>query len=139
MSRLKNTASSDTDSRVKIENFISSPNVLGTALAYSISLLVFVLSSLLFAYTPLPETVLPYLTYLTSIVSVLVGGIYAGGKTGHKGWKNGGIIGILYFVGLFLLSFFLGVQIVFGLQLFARAVLAFVIGAIGGIIGVNLR
>ena len=139
MGRLKNATANEEGRQLKLQNIFSSPILVGAVLAYLVSLSVFVLASLLFAYTPLPEIVLPYMTYIASLISIFIGGLYSGGKIGQQGWKNGGFTGLIYFVGLFLLSFFLGTQIVYGLQLLLRAVMAFVIGSIGGIVGVNIR
>ncbi|ACB85361.1 TIGR04086 family membrane protein [Natranaerobius thermophilus] len=138
MARMRNSSAGSNKAQGSSESLLNSPLVLGVILAYCITLVVFVLASLMFTFTPLPEAVMPYLTYITSIISVLIGSIYAAGKIGYKGWLNGGICGLLYFLGLFILSLVLGVQIVYGLQLISRALLAFVIGAVGGILGINI-
>ena len=121
-----------------VGNLQYSPIILGVLLAYCISLVVFVISSLLFTFTPMPEAIMPYLTYITSVFSILIGGIYAASKIGNKGWLNGGMCGILYLTGLFLLSIILDVEIIFGFQFISRLILSFVIGAVGGILGINL-
>ncbi|WP_158212402.1 TIGR04086 family membrane protein [Natranaerobius trueperi] len=112
--------------------------LLGVVLAYCISLVVFVFSSLLFTLTPLTEAIMPYITYITTVISIFIGGIYTAGKIGYKGWLNGGICGLIYLIGLFILSLLLNVNVVFGLQLLSRIVLSFLIGAIGGILGINM-
>ncbi len=114
------------------------PVLAGVLLAFCVTIVVFLLTSVVFTLTPFSDAMLPYLTYITTIISILIGGLYGASKIGHKGWLYGGACGVLYFVGLFLVSLVTGVQIVYGFQLISRLLLSFFIGAVGGILGVNL-
>ena len=112
--------------------------LLGVVLGYCISLVAFIASSIIFRFTETPLAILPYFTYLTSLASIIVGGLYTSRQVGRQGWLNGGICGVIYLFGLMLLSFILGVEVVIGFDLVTRFFLAFVAGAVGGILGVNM-
>jgi putative membrane protein (TIGR04086 family) len=84
------------------------------------------------------EEVLPVYAYVIHGVSALFGSFVAGRRSGHKGWYFGGLLGVIYSVIVLLvgfLSFDRGVDM--STLYFAAG--AFVVGAIGGIMGVNTR
>ncbi|MEN1987874.1 TIGR04086 family membrane protein [Paenibacillus hubeiensis] len=88
--------------------------------------------------TDMQEQDLSRYTYIVHAVSLLIGGFLAGKRSGEKGWYHGGITGIIYGVIVLLIGF-LALDAVInwkdGLQLAS----AFVISALGGIFGVNIR
>lgn len=110
----------------------------GTVLALVISLLVCLLLSLVLFLTPVSERVVPYAVYITSIFSIIIGSAYAAKRIQTKGWLNGGITGLTFILVLLVLTKVFGLDLSLNLHLFTKLVLAFVLGSIGGILGLNL-
>ncbi len=110
----------------------------GVVVALVISMAVFVFSSVIISYTPVSESVLPYLAYLTSIISIIVGAFYVIKRLSFKGWLNGGLTGLFYvLVLLFLGRFIIGEFPVFS-SFLIKAFLGFAFGAVSGIVGRNI-
>ena len=109
----------------------------GAFLGLVISLLVLLVIALILLLTSLSETVVPYAVYLTSIFSIIIGSAYAARRIRFKGWLNGGLTGLTYIVVLLLLTRVFGLDMDINLSLLTKLVLGFVIGSIGGILGLN--
>lgn len=109
----------------------------GVLMAYAISLIVFLAAALMLNFSNVSEAIVPHLTYITSVISIIVGSMHASKTIGEKGWLNGGICGILYFLGLLILSIFMGIGLASFSVILSRLFLAFLFGAIGGVIGIN--
>ncbi len=77
-------------------------------------------------------------TYIIHIFSAIVGGMVSGKRAGKKGWYHGGLTGAFYTLIILLISF-LALDNSLHLGNILWIGLAFVIGAIGGMFGVNLR
>jgi putative membrane protein (TIGR04086 family) len=110
----------------------------GTVLALIISLLVLLLLSLVLYLTPVPERVVPYAVYITSIFSIIIGSAYAAKRIQSKGWLNGGLTGLTFIIILLILTRVFGLDADINLHLITKLLLAFVLGSIGGILGLNL-
>lgn len=110
----------------------------GVLMAYAISLVVFLVTALLLSIANISEVIVPHLTYVTSVLSIIVGAIYTSRIFGQQGWLNGGLCGILYFLGLLILSIVIGVELAGSGVILSRGALAFIFGAVGGVIGINV-
>ncbi|MDR7856431.1 TIGR04086 family membrane protein [Tissierella sp.] len=110
----------------------------GLLLAFIITSVLIVLFSLLLTYSTLKESKMPLINTIIMMVSITTGSIYAGKKIKEKGWVNGGIVGILYYIILILLS--IVILNPFSIDLFSitKLIIAFITGVIGGIIGINI-
>ncbi|MCW3490792.1 TIGR04086 family membrane protein [Dethiobacter alkaliphilus] len=109
----------------------------GVLYAYFLSLVVFLLFSVLIQYTTLTEAVLPYTAYATSLISIFIGATYVSKRLDTKGWLNGGVTGLIYLAGLVIFGLILLPD--FGLHAgyITKTVLAFLAGAAGGVFGIN--
>jgi len=94
------------------------------------------LTAFLLSFTDIRESSLPYFTYAINVIGLLLGGFVAGRRCGNKGWYYGGMTGLCYFL-LVLLIGFLGFDVPMQLVTLLYLLGAFVIGAVGGIFGVN--
>ncbi len=110
----------------------------GTFLALVISLIVCTLVAAVLYLTPLSEQVVPYVIYVTSIFSIIIGAAYAARRMQFKGWLYGGLTGFAYIAILLILLKLFAIEADVSLQLFSKLFLGFVLGAIGGILGLNL-
>lgn len=110
----------------------------GTIAGYFISLICFLLIGAGLYFTHMSEGIIPTIVIIVYLVSIIVAGFYVARNTQSKGWLNGGIAGVFYIVILIILSYFFLPDFNLSLPLIGKLVLGFIIGAIGGIIGVNL-
>jgi putative membrane protein (TIGR04086 family) len=109
----------------------------GVLYAYFLSLVVFLLFSTLIQYTALTETILPYMTYGTTLISIFVGAAYVTKRLETKGWLNGGLTGLMYLAGLVILGLILLPEFGIDVSYISKTFLAFATGAAGGIFGIN--
>jgi putative membrane protein (TIGR04086 family) len=96
-----------------------------------------VITSFVLAFTGTRESSLSTLVYTVNGLALFVGGFVSGKRGGERGWYYGGMSGILYYVFVLLLSF-LGFNAKLGVSNLYYLLLAFLVAAVGGIIGVNL-
>jgi putative membrane protein (TIGR04086 family) len=93
--------------------------------------------SLLLSFTKQNEDSLPFITYLVHAASVFIGSYVCGKRTGNKGWYHGGLLGLLYGIIILTVGFLAWDHGFFAVHSLVWIVSAFLIGALGGIIGVN--
>lgn len=111
----------------------------GSVIGIVITVIVLFVFALLLAYTNMPEKVITPVVIATSCISILVGSMMSSIKIKKQGLINGGCVGAIYIIVIYLLSSI--IQKNFGLNsnaiiMILASVLA---GCLGGIIGVNLK
>ncbi|MCK8490017.1 TIGR04086 family membrane protein [Paenibacillus sp. MBLB2552] len=116
---------------------LSQPTVAGLWYGFLWMMIGALILSLLLQGDMLEEFEMTLYTYLVHAAAVLFGGIVSGKRAKHKGWYQGALTGALYVLLLLLISF-LAMDTSLGYQEWALLLPGFVIGAIGGMIGVNL-
>lgn len=107
-------------------------------LAMGLTLLIFLVSSLLLAYTGIPESAVPFITVITVVISVGTAGAVYARAIGRRGYLSGAAAGILYVLVLYLLSLLMAGGFHFSLYIPILAAIGLFGGAFGGIIGINL-
>ncbi len=110
----------------------------GVFLALAVSLVVCLLVAVVLFLTPMTERAVPYIVYITSTFSIVIGSAYAAKRIQSKGWLNGGLTGLAYVFILLILTRVFGLDLDVNLHLATKLLLAFVLGSIGGILGLNL-
>ena len=108
-------------------------------LSFIFTLVLVLIVSLLLAYTPLKESTIPLLNTIIMIISITIGSIYISIKIGEKGWINGGIIGILYFLILVLLNYLFIKPFTLDIYSISKFFISLATGIIGGMIGINIK
>lgn len=116
---------------------LAHPIFSGLFYAFAWMLLGALLLSLLLWLTQLQEQDLSLYTYIVHAFAILSGGLVAGKRSPNKGWYQGGITGILYGL-IVLLVGFLALDAGMNGQDLLHLGIAFVIGAGGGMFGINL-
>lgn len=111
----------------------------GVALSFSITLILIVLLAIILTYTSLSEGVTPVVNSIIMILSIALGSIYMSLKVSEKGWLNGAIVGLLYVIILIILGSAFNNDYKFDSFVLLRIIISVVTGAVGGMIGVNLR
>ena len=72
-------------------------------------------------------------------ISILIGSIISSRKVSKNGMINGGLVGIIYILSIFLLSSICGSGFGMNMYTILTMVIAVVAGIIGGIIGINIK
>ena len=110
----------------------------GSVISILITLALLFLFSIILTFTTVNEnTIMPVVIIITS-VSILIGSSISTLKIKKKGMINGGIVGLIYIVTIYVLSSISGAGFSLGLNSIIMAISAIIAGMIGGIIGVNL-
>lgn len=107
-------------------------------LAYVISLIAFLIEGGIIHFTKVSEDVIPLSVSVISGLSILFAGIYIAKKTESRGWLKGGLVGFLYILIITILSYFLLPSYQLEFAVLGKMIVGFIVGAVGGIIGVNL-
>lgn len=110
----------------------------GILFAVLITVLAFLLFSLLLAYTGLGESTIPIISVIVKILGALISGVFAVNKTEKKGFLSGIVSGSVYGIVVLLIA----VLADGGTLNWSRMLVGFVVsalsGALGGILGINL-
>ncbi|UJF31972.1 TIGR04086 family membrane protein [Paenibacillus hexagrammi] len=117
---------------------ITSPLLSGLVYALIMMTIGTIVTSLFLLLTSTQESSLHTLTMIIHGVSLFIGGWVAGKRAGSRGWYYGGMLGILYFLLIFLVGF-LAFDAGLNLQSLQLLGILFVSGALGGMLGVNTR
>ncbi|MNM90417.1 hypothetical protein D3C81_1026770 [compost metagenome] len=94
--------------------------------------------SLLLQSDIIEETDLTFYIYIVHSLSALFGGLVSGKRAGRKGLYQGAVTGLFYGVLLFIISF-LALDSSLTFSDLSLLLPALIIGAIGGVFGVNLH
>ncbi|MNW54399.1 hypothetical protein D3C74_319980 [compost metagenome] len=94
--------------------------------------------SLLLQSEMIEETHLGKYIYIVHSISALFGGLVSGKRAGRKGLLQGSVTGLFYGVLLFIISF-LALDSSLSLSDLSLLIPALIIGAVGGVLGVNLH
>ena len=111
----------------------------GVLIAYFISAVLIILYGILLALTSLSEASMPTIIMVITLISIALSSIYTAIKVESKGWLNGAIVGLVYMVILFFIGMIFNTSISFDSSILFRLFMGFIIGALAGIIGINLK
>jgi putative membrane protein (TIGR04086 family) len=92
--------------------------------------------SFILAFTAQNEDSLSFFVYFIHALSIFIGAYVCGKRTINKGWYHGGILGVIYGLIIIIVGF-LSFNHGLGLQSLVAMFAAFLLGALGGILGVN--
>lgn len=111
----------------------------GSIFSIITSAILLLIFAVLLCYTSLSEnTMLPVILVVTG-VSILIGSMISTRKIRKNGILNGGMVGIIYIIVLYLISslFLAGFYLTF--KSFIMLIIGIITGMVGGIIGVNIN
>ena len=119
-----------------VENKSSIVNIIkGIVIAYFITFILLFLFSILLTYTTISESTIAPVILLITIISILIGSSISSSKIRKNGLINGGIIGFVYIILLYLISSLM--QTGFSLNLYA--ILMIVFSILSGMVRRNCR
>ncbi len=111
----------------------------GSASAIIVTIILLIIFALLLAYTSMPESIITPVIIGTCGVSVIIGSIISSKSIKKQGLINGGIVGLIYILVIYLLSSIIQGDFGIDLNSIIMTLAAVISGALGGIIGVNLK
>lgn len=110
----------------------------GSIIAIIITVIGLLILSLVLAYTNISEKVSTPIIIAVMCLSVIIGSIVSSKNIKEKGLINGGIVGFIYIIVIYLLSSIVLGDFSMNLYCIISIILAIIGGILGGIIGVNL-
>ena len=123
---------------VKVEN---SNNIIrickGLMFSFIITLISILVFAILLTYTNISENIIPIVIIILTFISILIGSIMAVKKINRNGMLNGGIIGGVYVILIYLISSILNTGFSLNVYTLIMILAGIISGIIGGIIGVN--
>ncbi|HHV46046.1 MAG TPA: TIGR04086 family membrane protein [Tissierellia bacterium] len=109
------------------------------AVAVLLTVILLLILTALLTFTSLKEDRIPLINTVIMILSIVIGSISLAFKVEEKGWLNGGLIGILYFLVVLLINFLFIKPFIFDIYTIGKLLICTVAGVIGGMIGVNIK
>ena len=111
----------------------------GSIFSIIISLILLLIFAILLCYTNLSENSIKPTILIITGVGILVGSMISAKKIRKNGLVNGGMVGIIYTVILYLISSLTITNFSVTINSFIMLIVAIITGMIGGIIGINLK
>ncbi|NLK95509.1 MAG: TIGR04086 family membrane protein [Clostridiales bacterium] len=94
--------------------------------------------SLIMVIFDLPEDKYNFIFGLISIIALVIGSVISAKYNEKKGFITGGVLGILFFIFIFLLSSIINGDMSFDTSDVIRFFMYFFVGTVSGILGVNM-
>ncbi|HHU77450.1 MAG: TIGR04086 family membrane protein [Caldicoprobacterales bacterium] len=111
----------------------------GSVFAVIITLFFIILFAFIMQLSSLSETIIRPVVQVVRIFSIAAGGAYVARHTTSKGWLKGAVTGICYVILVSVIGVISGGQFVLDRILLSDTLMAVVVGAAGGAIGINIR
>lgn len=111
----------------------------GVGISLIATVIMLIIFSILLTYTNIQESVINPVIMVITAISILIGSSLGNIKIRKNGLINGGIIGAVYIIIIYLISSILNWRFSLNLQSIIMIVTAVVFGILGGIIGVNRK
>jgi len=110
----------------------------GSGASFIISLVLLLIYAILLTYTNIPESTMTTVIITISGISILIGSTIGSLKIKKQGMLNGLLIGLIYALGMYLISSILLTGFMIDAKSIIMIIVCMITGMIGGIIGVNL-
>jgi len=111
----------------------------GLLASYLITIPAFLLFALILANVDFPQKLVTPMVIIITVISVVTAGSVSTRGVRSKGWLNGGIVGLVYMLILYLFSSILYKNFAIDTNVVIMTVIGVLSGAIGGIMSINSR
>lgn len=111
----------------------------GIAISFILTLILLFLFSMILTYTNIDEKAISPVIIIITVISILIGSSLSTTKIKKNGLINGGIIGLIYILAIYIISSI--VETGFSLNIYSiiMIILSIIAGMVGGIVGVNIK
>lgn len=120
------------------KNNIYLPAAEGVLRGFIITVVLLLIFAVIMTFTEVSERASSIFYLVTTILSIMYGSIYAVRKIKKRGWLIGILVTVLYLLVLYIVSIISGNSSVIGADRINRFLIALVVGALSGMIGINL-
>lgn len=110
-----------------------------TVFSYVLTAIVFVVYGILLTYTETTEENIQIVVMMTTVISVLIGGIIASKGVNSKGLLFGMLVGIVYSIIMIMVGLCVLPVLKITYKMVMIIILSISAGGIGGIIGINTK
>ena len=111
----------------------------GSISSIIISVIFLFVYAIVLTYTTVPESTMPLVITVIIGVSILIGSSMSSMKIKKNGFINGGVVGLIYMLFLYISSNMALSGFSINLNTLILIISGIVVGMIGGIIGVNIK
>ena len=111
----------------------------GTGIALITTVILLLIFSIILTYTNIDEKVINPVIMIVTAISILLGSSLGNIKIKKNGLINGGTIGAIYIITIYLISSILNWKFSLNIQSIFMILIAIVFGILGGILGVNRK
>ncbi len=110
----------------------------GIVASYIITIPLFIFFALVLTYTNFPEKYVESAVLAVTVLSVLAAGFTTTRSIGSKGWLNGGIVGLIYMIILYILNCLIYQDFSINRRVLTMLLIGVLSGSVGGIVGINV-
>ena len=111
----------------------------GAALAFAISIVLLLICAVIMTYSPIPDGATRAVTLAVSGISILIASFRTARRSKRQGWLSGATCGLLYAALLYLFGSLILLDFSITTSTLIVVLLGFLVGAFGGIVGINTR
>lgn len=111
----------------------------GSIIAIIITMIALTVYAAILAYTSVSETTMVPVVLTITGISILIGSSMSSISIKKQGIMNGGFVGLIYIIFLYVLSSIVSVGFELNMNAIIMLIVAILTGMIGGIIGVNMK
>ena len=109
----------------------------GVVISLISTVILLIIFSVILTYTNIQENVINPVIMIITAISILIGSSLVNIKIKKNGFINGGIIGAIYIIVIYLISSILNWKFALNVQSIIMIAISIIFGILGGIIGVN--
>lgn len=118
----------------------TSINILkGVGISLIATVIMLIIFSIILTYTNIKESAINPVIMIITAISILIGSSLGNIKIKKNGLINGGLIGGIYIITIYLISSILNWKFSLNIQSIIMITVAIIFGILGGIIGVNKK
>lgn len=111
----------------------------GTLISVILTLVLLFILAIVLTYTKVSESMIPAAIIVITAISLLIGSTIANKKMKKNGILNGGIIGAIYLLTIYIVSSAISGSFSLGCKSIIMVVVGMIFGIIGGVIGINSK
>ncbi len=111
----------------------------GVGISLIATVIMLIIFSIILTYTNIQESAINPVIMIITAISILIGSSLVNIKIKKNGLINGGLIGGIYIITIYLISSILNWKFSLNIQSVIMIITAVVFGILGGIIGVNRK
>lgn len=113
--------------------------LIGSGVSIIITIIGLIIFASLLTYTSIAESVIPTVTIILTVISILIGSSISMSNVRKNGIINGSIVGLIYILTIYILSSLIEGSFSLNTYSIIMIIGSVLAGALGGIIGVNRR